>query len=91
MSPSLHWLHHSNNPKHFDSNLGSVFSIWDRIFGTYLSEKHIKEISGFGIDNSEYNKFNPLYSYIVLPLIRISRRLRKVYINRDLRYFTSIF
>ncbi len=91
MSPSLHWLHHSNNPNHFNSNIGSVFSIWDRVFGTYLSEKHIKDISGFGIDNSEYNKFNPLYCFIVLPLIRISRRMRKVYRQKDFRYLTSLF
>lgn len=91
MSPSLHWLHHSNNPNHFNTNLGSVFSIWDRVFGTYLSEKHIKDISGFGIDNSEYNKFNPLYCFIVLPLIRISRRMRKVYKQKDFRYLISLF
>ena len=29
-SPSLHWLHHSTNPDHFDKNFGSVFVFWDR-------------------------------------------------------------
>jgi sterol desaturase/sphingolipid hydroxylase (fatty acid hydroxylase superfamily) len=35
MSPGMHKIHHSNNPEHFDKNLGNLFVIWDRIFGTY--------------------------------------------------------
>ena len=46
MSPSLHWIHHSINPEHHDKNLGFVFPFWDKIFGTYLDESHIKNISG---------------------------------------------
>ena len=25
LSPGLHWLHHSNNPNHFESNFGTIF------------------------------------------------------------------
>ena len=35
MSPGMHKVHHSNNPAHFNKNLGNLFVIWDRIFGTY--------------------------------------------------------
>jgi sterol desaturase/sphingolipid hydroxylase (fatty acid hydroxylase superfamily) len=35
MSPGMHKVHHSNNPEHFNKNLGNLFVIWDRIFGTY--------------------------------------------------------
>jgi sterol desaturase/sphingolipid hydroxylase (fatty acid hydroxylase superfamily) len=35
MSPALHKVHHSDNPEHFDKNLGNLFVFWDRIFGTY--------------------------------------------------------
>jgi sterol desaturase/sphingolipid hydroxylase (fatty acid hydroxylase superfamily) len=38
ISPHVHHLHHSNNPKHFGKNYGVVFSIWDRIFKTYYEE-----------------------------------------------------
>ena len=78
MSPSLHWLHHSTNPKHFNSNYGQVITLWDKCFGTYLDESYLNEIEGFGIGNTEYNKYNPLYSYLLLPFIRLSRRLSKV-------------
>ncbi len=38
ISPHVHHLHHSANPKHFGMNYGVVFSFWDRLFGTYMEE-----------------------------------------------------
>ena len=75
-SPALHWLHHSNNPKHFNCNIGNTYTIWDKLFGTYLDESHLNEINGFGVENSEYNKHHPIYSYSILPAIRILKRFR---------------
>jgi len=34
-SPLMHRIHHSNIQQETDSNYGSVFSFWDRLFGTY--------------------------------------------------------
>lgn len=34
-SAELHWWHHSVEAKPMNSNLGSIFSIWDRLFGTF--------------------------------------------------------
>ena len=76
LSPSLHWLHHSNNPKHFNKNFGRVLCIWDQIFGTYLDESHLNEIKGFGIKNSAYNKYNPLYCFYILPLKKLYKKLK---------------
>lgn len=77
LSPSLHWLHHSDNPKHFNKNFGRVFSIWDRVFGTYLDERSLKDIKGFGFKHSAYNKNNPFYCYYILPLKKlVSRKLK---------------
>jgi len=40
MSPAEHQLHHSIDVKHYDSNFGVVFSVWDRWHGSFkLSEK----------------------------------------------------
>ena len=52
LSPSLHLIHHSNNPKHFDKNFGFVFVFWDKLFGTYLDETNLKEIHGFGVEGT---------------------------------------
>ncbi len=34
VTPRFHHIHHSAEPQHFDRNFGSLFSIWDRLFGT---------------------------------------------------------
>ena len=75
-SPSLHWIHHSENENHYDKNFGFVFPFWDKLFGTYLGESHLKDITNFGVKDSQYNKFHPLYSYFVLPILKIKRRLQ---------------
>ncbi len=37
-TPSNHRVHHASNPPYLDKNLGQMFVLWDRIFGTYVSE-----------------------------------------------------
>ena len=36
VTPRFHYIHHSSNPNHYNFNLGNLFTIWDRLFGTYL-------------------------------------------------------
>jgi hypothetical protein len=38
-TPSNHRVHHGSNVKYLDKNMGMVFIIWDRIFGTYQEEE----------------------------------------------------
>lgn len=38
-TPSNHRVHHGSNPQYLDRNMGMVFIIWDRIFGTFEEEK----------------------------------------------------
>lgn len=33
--PALHRRHHSREQRLLDSNFGTIFSVWDRVFGTY--------------------------------------------------------
>ena len=75
MSPSLHWLHHSNNVNHYNCNFGSFTPIWDKLFGTYLGEEHIKDISSLGIENTIYNRVHPLKSYFLVPIILFKKSL----------------
>ena len=77
LSPSLHWIHHSNNPKHFNSNFGVIFVFWDKLFGTYMGPDQIKNIKKYGLPNSQYNRYHPLYSYFFIPFIKIKKRLFK--------------
>lgn len=38
ITPSQHRVHHATNPKYLDKNLGQIFCIWDRMFGTFQEE-----------------------------------------------------
>jgi sterol desaturase/sphingolipid hydroxylase (fatty acid hydroxylase superfamily) len=38
VTPSQHRVHHAINARYIDKNLGQVFSIWDRMFGTFQEE-----------------------------------------------------
>ena len=42
VSPSIHRTHHSIYRKEHDNNYGAIFSIWDRIYGTFLNPKPVK-------------------------------------------------
>jgi sterol desaturase/sphingolipid hydroxylase (fatty acid hydroxylase superfamily) len=50
-SPLMHRIHHSNKQKETDSNYGSVFSFWDRIFNTYIKKPEAPII--FGVDEKQ--------------------------------------
>ena len=77
-SPACHWLHHSTNEKHFNCNFGGTYTIWDKLFGTFLDESHLKEITEFGVKNTEYNKHHPIYSYTILPILKLIRGFKKI-------------
>lgn len=79
MSPSLHSLHHAKNPEYYDCNFSMVFSIWDRILGSYRGPEHLPNISGFGIEKSEYNRHHPLYSMYVIPARRLFCSLKSIF------------
>ena len=38
VTPNMHSLHHSSHQPETDSNYGTVFTLWDRLFGTYRAE-----------------------------------------------------
>lgn len=48
VSPNMHKIHHHYMLPYTDSNYGNIFSIWDRIFGTFY--KMNKEDIVYGVD-----------------------------------------
>jgi sterol desaturase/sphingolipid hydroxylase (fatty acid hydroxylase superfamily) len=48
VSPNMHKVHHHWKQPYTDSNYGAVFSVWDRLMGTYM-ELDPKEIK-YGLD-----------------------------------------
>lgn len=68
ISPFQHQIHHSENVKHFDKNLGSKLAIWDWLFGTLIVSKKVNKVHyGLGEENKNYKTFfanllNPFYT-----------------------------
>lgn len=49
VTPRYHHIHHSENSAHANANFGVTFSIWDRLFRTYVDPERIKAPLTFGI------------------------------------------
>ncbi|WP_103068762.1 sterol desaturase family protein [Aquimarina sediminis] len=61
VSPDMHKVHHHYMLPYTDSNYGNIFSIWDRIFGTFTKIRNTELV--YGVDtypdinsNSKINK-----------------------------------
>jgi len=56
VSPDMHKVHHHHRLPYTDSNYGNIFSVWDRIFGTYLHLDREKIV--YGVDTFPDEKTN---------------------------------
>jgi sterol desaturase/sphingolipid hydroxylase (fatty acid hydroxylase superfamily) len=74
-SPGMHHTHHSYLEKHWDSNLGLVTSIWDRMFGTlYIADKY--EETPWGLAPKDQAEYTTLSDNLMTPFREIVRILR---------------
>ncbi len=77
VSPAQHQIHHSNQPKHFDKNMGFILTLWDRIAGTaYIPEA--REDLKFGLGNEEDADFLSLGGLYARPFINIFRNRKSL-------------
>jgi len=56
VSPDMHKVHHHNLLPYTDSNYGNIFSIWDRLLGTYMHLDREKIV--YGVDTFPDEKIN---------------------------------
>lgn len=55
LSPAQHQIHHSEDERHFDKNLGSTLAVWDRLFGTLYVTRGVENIRyGIGAESAEF-------------------------------------
>lgn len=82
VSPAMHQIHHSSEVRHWDKNMGLVFSWWDWLFGTLYIPRE-RETFKFGIDGHEANPFHASHEMLWKPFIwawlRVSRRVKQVF------------
>lgn len=72
MTPSQHRVHHGSDDIYLDKNFGALFSIWDRMFGTFQEEKHRP---AYGI-TKPINTINPVKVHFI-EYVNIFKDLRK--------------
>ncbi|MFX0555256.1 sterol desaturase family protein [Maribacter sp. CXY002] len=56
VSPDMHKVHHHYKLPYTDSNYGNIFSIWDRVFGTYMIMDRDRIV--YGVDTFPDEKVN---------------------------------
>jgi sterol desaturase/sphingolipid hydroxylase (fatty acid hydroxylase superfamily) len=83
VSPDMHKVHHHYKLPYTDSNYGNIFSVWDRLFGTFRTLP--KEEIVYGIDThmriEEHNELkNLLKSFSIIIFSR--KELQTIKKNR---------
>jgi sterol desaturase/sphingolipid hydroxylase (fatty acid hydroxylase superfamily) len=76
LSPAQHQIHHSEDPSHFGTNLGSTLAIWDRLSGALHVTTRERTPLTFGLGN-ETAAYASLQSLYVRPVARIWARLAR--------------
>jgi len=64
-TPEFHRVHHSDEQKFTDSNYGDIFSLWDRLFGTY--EKVDSKTLSYGLKQYSDRKTQSFWNMIITP------------------------
>ena len=77
MSPAGHQLHHSKHPRHFNRNLGFMFSFWDRWAGTYHAPSHADLPVEYGIGGGEDEDYDRVSSLYFVPFSKAARRIAR--------------
>lgn len=67
LSPTMHQLHHSAEPDHFNKNLGRYLSIWDRMFGTVQDVAPNQAIT-YGLGEGQDHHYRSPLNCLFLPL-----------------------
>ncbi len=68
-TPQAHRVHHSIEPRHYDTNFGNTFMLWDHVFGTFRYDPDCPPI-GYGVDEDIPASF---VKQQILPLVWIAQ------------------
>jgi sterol desaturase/sphingolipid hydroxylase (fatty acid hydroxylase superfamily) len=76
ITPNLHHVHHHFERPYTDSNYGDIFSIWDRLFGTFAELS--AEETVFGLDTHMDPAVNGSYlATVAVPFPKFAERLAR--------------
>ena len=68
VTPNMHKVHHSRLQPETDSNYANIFSVWDRVFGTYT--RHVDfETLRYGLDDIDDRDAQRLRGLLAMPFV----------------------
>jgi sterol desaturase/sphingolipid hydroxylase (fatty acid hydroxylase superfamily) len=69
VTPNMHRVHHSIEPAETNSNYSSIFSFWDRIFGTFKKRADTRTIT-YGLSYFREDSWQGLRGFLIIPFQR---------------------
>jgi len=69
MTPGLHRTHHSSAPEHYNSNFGTVLSVWDRCFFTLAPPLPEQNPPSFGVAPFQAKRYARPHWALLLPFV----------------------
>jgi len=66
VTPDMHKTHHSRRQQETDSNYANIFSLWDRLFGTYTSRVDFTALR-YGLDGLDDRATQRLRGLLLMP------------------------
>ena len=72
VTPNMHKVHHSRDQIETDSNYSNIFSIWDRLFGTYTSAIDFRTLN-YGLDGFDIEERQTLSGLLKMPFMNYNR------------------
>lgn len=68
-TPNIHRIHHHYRQPYTDTNYGNIFSIWDRIFGTFALVDNDKLV--YGLDTyTDSREVNDIMTILKMPFLK---------------------
>ena len=81
ISPAQHQLHHSQAPEHHNKNMGSLFAIWDALFGSLLLSRPRQQVA-FGIETADQPHYRSFWQNLWTPFLRLWQVPKQWWISR---------
>ena len=73
VTPNMHKVHHSRLPRQTDSNFANIFSLWDRLFGTYTPRADLESLR-YGLDGFDEPSRQSLRGLLGMPFGAAAQR-----------------
>ena len=73
VTPHMHKVHHSREPAETDSNYGNLFTLHDRLFGTFIPTTRASSVT-YGLDDTPPTETASIGDLLALPWRRSSSR-----------------